>query len=70
MYNVKVIDIYKESMMNTLFNQYRSTIAWSTDNSITDTEYCDLDGVHPLAYGYRECYVPLIKEALKIGTVN
>ncbi len=69
-YNVKVIDIYEESMLNTVFDVYRSSVAYNTDNSVTDTEYCDSDGVHPLAYGYKECYVPLVKKALGIGTVK
>jgi lysophospholipase L1-like esterase len=68
LYNVKVIDVYKESMMNTAFDCYVSDTAYSADSSITNTEYVDSDRVHPLAYGYKECYVPLIKEALKIGT--
>lgn len=63
-YNVKVIDVYRDSMLNTAFPQYRSDVAYSTDNTKTETEYVDLDGVHPMALGYREAYLPLIRQAI------
>ena len=69
-YNVKVIDIYNDSMINSAFSQYRSPTAYAEDNSVTNREYVDSDGVHPLAKGYLEGYVPLIREAIRIGTVK
>lgn len=70
LYNVKVIDVYNDSMINSLFPEYRSDVAYSTDSSVTNTEYVDYDGVHPLAYGYLQGYVPLIKKALGNGTAK
>ena len=64
-YNVKVIDIYNDSMINSAFSQYRSPTAYTEDNSVTNTEYVDSDGVHPLAKGYIEGYKPLILAALR-----
>lgn len=63
-YNVKVIDVYRDSMLNTAFPQYRSDVAYANDNTKTETEYVDLDGVHPMALGYREAYLPLIRQAI------
>ncbi len=70
LYNVKVIDVYNDSVINSLFSEYRSGVSYDTDNSVTNTEYVDYDGVHPLAYGYLEGYIPLIKKAVGIGTVK
>lgn len=65
-YGVKVIDIYNESMLDTKFSEYRAqTESWHDANA---DDYCDYDGVHPLAYGYQQAYVPLVREALGIGT--
>lgn len=69
-YNVKVIDVYKDSLINTLYDDYRSDVAYNDDNSKTNTEYVDLDGIHPMAYGYKQGYVPLIKQAIGIGTAK
>ena len=62
-YGVKVIDIFNESMLDSAFAPYRYN-ANATDN------YFDADGVHPLERGYLEGYVPLIREAIRIGTVK
>lgn len=70
LYNVKVIDIYNDGIINTLFSAYVSDTAYSDDNSVTYTDYVDSDGIHPLDYGYREGYVPLIRQAIGIGTVK
>ena len=67
-YGVRVIDVYSESMIDSVFSQYRSVTPYSSDHSITDTEYVDSDGIHPLAKGYLEGYKPLIQAALKGNT--
>ena len=67
-YGVRVIDVYSESMIDSVFSQYRSVTPYSSDHSITDTEYVDSDGIHPLAKGYLEGYKPLILAALKGNT--
>lgn len=69
-YNVKVIDVYKDGIINTLFSQYVSNVDFEDDHSITYTEYVNTDGVHPLDYGYRQGYVPLVAQAIGIGTVK
>ena len=66
MYNVIAIDIYTDSIMNTKYSQYRSSEENWHDASATD--YCDYDGVHPLEYGYKQAYIPLIREAIKVAT--
>jgi hypothetical protein len=65
-----VIDVYKDSMLNTAFPQYRSTVAWASDSATADQYLADKDGIHPTGLGYIECYVPLIKQALGLGTVK
>ena len=68
-YGVYIIDVFNESMLNTAFAQYVSPIPYSgSDPSATADEYVNNDGIHPLDRGYRECYVPLIEQALRIGT--
>lgn len=67
-YGVKVIDIFNNSFLNSAFSQYVSPTSYNTDNSVTDRYHIDNDGVHPLALGYKEGYIPLVREALKIGT--
>lgn len=69
-YGVKVIDVFGESMINTAFPAYVSKTAYSADNSVTNSEFVDADGVHPLAYGYLHGYVPLVRQALGLGTVK
>ena len=70
LYNVTVIDIYQDSFINSIYPQYRSSIPFSQDNSKTYTEYVDTDGIHPMALGYQDGYIPLVREAIKIGTVK
>lgn len=67
-YGVRVIDVFNESMINTAFSYYISPTPYSSDASVTNLYYVDNDGVHPLALGYKEGYVPLVREALRIGT--
>ena len=62
-YGVRVIDIFNDSMLDSAFAPYRYD-ANSNDN------YFYSDGVHPLAKGYLEGYVPLIREAIRTGTVK
>ena len=70
LYNINLIDIYENGMINTLFSPYVSPTPYSSDPSITNTQYVDKDGIHPCAYGYQECYAPLISEAIRIGTAK
>lgn len=70
LYNVKVIDVYKDGIINTKFEQYVSDVDYSTNPDVTYTDYVNIDGVHPLDFGYREGYVPLIRQAIGIGTVK
>lgn len=70
LYNVKVIDVYKESVMNTAYSQYVSPTPYSEDTTVTNRYYCDSDGVHPLALGYQEAYMPLIRQALNTATTK
>lgn len=68
LYGVKIIDVFNDSMLNTAFAPYVSPTPWDDDHSITETEYCDADGIHPLNKGYEAAYLPLIKRALQLGT--
>lgn len=68
LYGVKIIDVFNDSMLNTAFSPYVSPTPWDDDHSITETEYCDSDGIHPLNKGYEAAYLPLIKRALQLGT--
>lgn len=70
MYGVKVIDVFGESMINTAFPAYVSQTAYSEDAGVTNTQFVDADGLHPLAYGYLHGYVPLVRQALGLGTVK
>jgi hypothetical protein len=65
-YGVQVIDVFNNGIINTAWNVYKSNIDYNTDNSVTNTEYVDVDGIHPLAYGYLHGYIPVIKKALGI----
>ncbi len=67
-YGVKVIDVYNDSLINSAFSQYRSPTAWSTDSTVAEQYMVDADGVHPTANGYINGYVPLVRQALAIGT--
>ena len=64
-YDVEVIDVYTKSALNTADPKYRSQTSYSDDPSATDSEYVDIDGVHPLDRGYREFYIPLIRKQVK-----
>lgn len=67
LYNVKIIDVFNKSPIDTAFSEYVSPISYSDDNSVTYTEFVDFDGLHPLDYGYRYGYVPVVKQALVGG---
>lgn len=74
-YGVEVIDVFGKSMINTKLSQYVSPVDYdletntSTDKAnISNSYYVDSDGIHPLALGYREGYVPFVREALKTST--
>ena len=70
-YSVRVTDVYRDRFLTTVFSQYRSPSAYDKNNpAATKTQYVDIDGVHPLSRGYLEGYVPLIKEAIRTGTVK
>ena len=68
LYGVKVIDVFGESIINTAYSCYKSATPYDTDHTVTDREFVDSDGIHPLAYGYKHAYAPLVKQALEIGT--
>lgn len=68
LYNVKIIDVYEDGIINTLYSAYRSPVDYDTDPSVTYTQYVNSDGIHPLDLGYREGYAPLIRQAIGIGT--
>lgn len=63
-YGVKVINVFGDSMINTAFSQCKSPTPYSSDPSVTNTEFVDSDGIHPLAYGYKRGYVPFVKQAI------
>lgn len=67
-YGVEVIDVFRKSIINTAFDVYVSDTPYSQDAGVTDREFVDTDGVHPLDYGYLHGYVPIVKQALGIGT--
>lgn len=70
LYGVKIIDIFNESTMNSAFSEYISPTPYVNDNTVTDIYWVDNDGVHPLAFGYLHGYVPLVRQALELGTVK
>ena len=67
LYNVKIIDVFNKSVINTAYEEYRSPVSYADDNTVTDREFVDKDGVHPLAYGYIHGYLPVVKQALQGG---
>lgn len=72
-YNVQVIDVFEKSKINSLFDVYKGDVYYSgnSEGATEDlTRYFDADGVHPLERGYLEGYVPLIREAIRTGTVK
>ena len=66
LYNVKVIDVYDEGIINTKHDVYRSTTWWRDDHTIT--AYVDVDGLHPCPQGYLHGYIPLVKKAILEAT--
>ena len=64
-YDVEMIDIYNNSALNTADPKYCSDTSYLDDPTVTDTAYVDIDGVHPLAKGYIEFYLPLIRKQIK-----
>ena len=70
---MQVIDVFEKSKINSLFDVYKGDVYYSgnSEGATEDlTRYFDADGVHPLERGYLEGYVPLIREAIRIGTVK
>ena len=70
MYNVKVIDVYEESLINSAYDVYVSPTAYSSDHSVTTQYHVDNDQIHPLWKGYFEGYLPIIEQALQTATVK
>ncbi len=68
LYNVQIIDVFGQSVINTNYDIYRSPVEYSEDQSVTDEYFVDYDGVHPLAYGYTHGYVPIVRAALSYIT--
>ena len=65
-YNVTVIDVYEESVINSEFEVYKSPTAYSNSNTgITKQYYVDKDGIHPLWLGYQAGYLPVMMRALE-----
>ena len=54
----KVIDVFNESSLNTDLAVFK------------DDVLCDSDGIHPEALGYQLYYVPLVRQALMLGTAK
>ena len=67
LYGVEVIDVFSESCINTGCSAYVSPTKYADDNSVTNREWVDSDGVHPLAYGYLHGYVPIVRRVLGLG---
>jgi hypothetical protein len=67
LYNVQIIDVFNKSIIDMAFSEYRSPVSYEDDNTVTDREFVDVDGVHTLAYGYLHGYVPIVKQALQGG---
>lgn len=75
LYGVKVVDVYKDGMINTAFDEYVSPESWvdaddTNRERITWAYYVENDGLHPLALGYQQCYTPMVREALRTATVK
>ena len=70
LYNVHIIDVYEQSIINSAFSQYVSPTAYASDTSVTTQYYVDSDGIHPLALGYQEGYYPIIRQALQSATTK
>lgn len=72
-YNVEVIDIFNNSLINSAFAGYRGNTYYKENISGAAADmrnYFDKDGVHPLNRGYLEGYIPLIRSSIATGTVK
>lgn len=72
-YNVEVIDIFNNSLINSAFAGYRGNTYYRGNISGAAADmrnYFDKDGVHPLNRGYLEGYIPLIRSSIATGTVK
>ena len=65
LYNVKVIDVYEESVINSEFAVYCSPTAYSSDASVTKQYYVDKDQIHPLWLGYQAGYLPVMLRTIQ-----
>ena len=63
-YDIEVIDVYKDSFLDSGLSQFRSDLRYADDPTVTDRDYIDYDGVHPFSRGYIEGYLPLIRSHL------
>ena len=63
-YGIEVIDVYRDSFLDSGLSQFRSNLRYADDPTVTDRDYIDYDGVHPFSFGYLEGYVPLIRKHL------
>ena len=68
LYSVTIIDVFNKSFLSSSFSQYVSPVDYKNDPTTASQYHINSDGVHPLALGYKEGYIPLVREALKIGT--
>lgn len=65
LYSITVIDIFDRSNANSYFNEYVSPVPYNSDHSVGELYYFDNDRIHPLSLGYKNGYVPFVKEALE-----
>lgn len=65
LYGVILIDIFNESDISSAFDEYISKVSYWDDHQSTYYNIIDTDGIHPDDLGYRLCYIPMIKKALK-----
>ena len=64
LYGVAIADVYENGVIDTCFDGYVSPVAWSEDASEAAKYYVDHDRVHPMALGYNECYLPILRTTL------
>lgn len=72
-YSTKLIDIYGESFLDSAFPAYRSATNYTGDNigdTAAETAMINYDGIHPLPAGYLHGYIPIVRQALRLGTAN
>ena len=67
LYGVGIVDIFGESCINTAYPEFVAPVGYFTDPSVTYTHWVNSDGLHPLDYGYKHGYVPIVRKALKLG---